>query len=114
MQVHALINFTHPQLPTTDAVTCEADLPKGRVDSISSRAVPTAECRGMTLTLRLAVTAIEHVCLCFRDRVVAVFVQGPAWQFKGWPWNGNPVEIFSRSTLDVLHCGLLVWKLKLT
>lgn len=30
------------------------------------------------------------------DRVVAVFVQGPAWQFKGWPWNGNPVEIFSK------------------
>lgn len=30
------------------------------------------------------------------ERVVAVFVQGPAWQFKGWPWNGNPVEIFSR------------------
>ncbi|GAB1597652.1 parafibromin-like [Argonauta hians] len=30
------------------------------------------------------------------DRVVAVFVQGPAWQFKGWPWDGNPVEIFSR------------------
>lgn len=29
------------------------------------------------------------------DRVVAVFVQGPAWQFKGWPWNGNPVEVFS-------------------
>ena len=30
------------------------------------------------------------------DRVVAVFVQGPAWQFKGWPWNANPVEIFAR------------------
>lgn len=30
------------------------------------------------------------------DRVVAVFVMGPAWQFKGWPWNGNPVEIFSK------------------
>ncbi|CAK9291760.1 unnamed protein product [Gordionus sp. m RMFG-2023] len=30
------------------------------------------------------------------DRVVAVFVQGPAWQFKGWPWDGNPVEIFSK------------------
>lgn len=29
-------------------------------------------------------------------RVVAVFVQGPAWQFKGWPWGGSPVEIFSR------------------
>lgn len=31
------------------------------------------------------------------DRVVAVFVQGPAWQFKGWPWGGNPTEIFARS-----------------
>lgn len=30
------------------------------------------------------------------NRVVAVFVQGPAWQFKGWPWDGSPVEIFSR------------------
>ncbi|KAI1723905.1 parafibromin [Ditylenchus destructor] len=29
------------------------------------------------------------------DRVVAVFVQGPAWQFKDWKWGGNPVEIFS-------------------
>lgn len=31
------------------------------------------------------------------QRVVAVFVMGPAWQFKGWPWDGNPVEIFSKS-----------------
>jgi parafibromin len=31
------------------------------------------------------------------DHVVAVFVMGPAWQFKGWPWDGNPVEIFSKS-----------------
>ena len=30
------------------------------------------------------------------NRVVAVFAQGPAWQFKGWPWDGSPVEIFSR------------------
>ncbi|XP_050077483.1 parafibromin [Anopheles maculipalpis] len=30
------------------------------------------------------------------NRVVAVFVMGPAWQFKGWPWDGNPVEIFSK------------------
>ncbi|KAF0306116.1 Parafibromin [Amphibalanus amphitrite] len=30
------------------------------------------------------------------DRVVAVFVMGPAWQFKGWPWDGNPVEIFTK------------------
>lgn len=33
------------------------------------------------------------------NRVVAVFVIGPAWQFKGWPWEGNPVEIFSKSKL---------------
>lgn len=31
------------------------------------------------------------------DRVVAVFAMGPAWQFKGWPNEGNPVEIFNRS-----------------
>lgn len=31
------------------------------------------------------------------ERVVAVFVMGPAWQFKGWPWDGNPVDIFSKS-----------------
>jgi len=30
------------------------------------------------------------------DRVVAVFVMGQAWQFKGWPWDGSPVEIFSK------------------
>jgi parafibromin len=29
--------------------------------------------------------------------VVAVFAQGPAWQFKGWPWTTNPVEIFQKS-----------------
>jgi len=31
---------------------------------------------------------------------VAVFVQGPAWQFKGWPWllpDGSPVDIFAKS-----------------
>lgn len=31
------------------------------------------------------------------DRVVAVFVMGPTWQFKGWPWDGNPIEIFAKS-----------------
>lgn len=29
------------------------------------------------------------------DRVVAVFVMGPAWQFKGYPCE-NPVEIFAK------------------
>ncbi|VDM22686.1 unnamed protein product [Hydatigera taeniaeformis] len=29
------------------------------------------------------------------NRVVAVFVQGQAWQFKGWPLGGDPAVIFS-------------------
>jgi len=31
--------------------------------------------------------------------VVAVFVAGPAWQFKGWPGissDGSPVDIFTK------------------
>lgn len=30
------------------------------------------------------------------SRVVAVFVHGPIWQFKGWKWTGGPAEIFQR------------------
>lgn len=37
------------------------------------------------------------------DRVVAVFVQGPAWQFKGWPWNGNPVDIFAKGKFNTFR-----------
>ncbi|VDN98147.1 unnamed protein product [Rodentolepis nana] len=29
------------------------------------------------------------------NRVVAVFVQGQTWQFKGWPYGGDPALIFS-------------------
>ena len=36
------------------------------------------------------------------DRVVAVFVMGQAWQFKGWPWDGNPTVIFSKSKIFVI------------
>ncbi|GFQ72298.1 parafibromin [Trichonephila clavata] len=43
------------------------------------------------------------------DRVVAVFVQGPTWQFKGWPWNGNPVEIFSK--IKAFHLKWIEMKL---
>lgn len=28
---------------------------------------------------------------------------GPAWQFKGWPWDGNPVEIFSKSKYSLMQ-----------
>lgn len=31
-------------------------------------------------------------------------MQGPAWQFKGWPWNGVPVDIFARGEqLDLVQ-----------
>jgi len=30
------------------------------------------------------------------DRVVGVFVMGQAWQFKGWPYDGRPVDILSK------------------
>lgn len=39
------------------------------------------------------------------SRVVAVFVMGPAWQFKGWPWDGNPTEIFAKSRF-FLHISI--------
>lgn len=42
--------------------------------------------------------------------MVAVFVQGPAWQFKGWPWllpDGSPVDIFAKSKA-VVFCTLFV------
>lgn len=35
------------------------------------------------------------------NRVVGVFVLGPVWQFKGWPFDGNPVNIFS--TIKAFH-----------
>ncbi len=31
------------------------------------------------------------------ERVIAVFITGPAWQFKSYPYDGNPVQIFSKS-----------------
>jgi hypothetical protein len=43
------------------------------------------------------------------DRVVAVFVMGPAWQFKGWPWDGNPTEIFARG--ENIYADPLAWEL---
>ena len=40
-----------------------------------------------------------YVCV-YRKQVVAVFVAGPTWQFKGWPdvlAGGSPVDIFTKS-----------------
>ena len=45
---------------------------------------------------------------CFhRSRVVAVFVQGPAWQFKGWPYT-SPVDIFSKSRVVILIIMIVI------
>lgn len=47
------------------------------------------------------------------DRVVAVFVQGPAWQFKGWPWllqDGSPVDIFSK--IQAFHLKFVEQKIE--
>ena len=44
-------------------------------------------------------TFVGHFHL-LRKQVVAVFVAGPTWQFKGWPGissDGSPVNIFSKS-----------------
>ena len=60
-----------------------------------------------------------------RGQVVAVFVAGPAWQFKGWPGlssDGSPVDIFSKGetlllvlySSGVFHsvcvCVCVVWR----
>jgi hypothetical protein len=46
---------------------------------------------------------------------VAVFVQGPTWQFKGWPWlasDGSPVNIFTKGKTSTPGCIKDVKKLK--
>ena len=38
---------------------------------------------------------------------MAVFVQGPTWQFKGWPWlasDGSPVNIFTKGKTSLKFC----------
>ena len=38
--------------------------------------------------------------------MVAVFVAGPTWQFKGWPdvqAGGSPVDIFTKSQSALIH-----------
>uniref|UniRef100_A0A6B2G1M2 Parafibromin (Trinotate prediction) n=1 Tax=Myxobolus squamalis TaxID=59785 RepID=A0A6B2G1M2_MYXSQ len=56
---------------------------------------------------QLQSVSIPYICIDSTDklsgadwnRVVAVFVHGPTWQFKGWPYllpNSCPSEIFSR------------------
>lgn len=62
---------------------------------------------GMTVPYRV-VDNPQRLTQSEWDRVVAVFVMGPAWQFKGWPWDGNPVEIFAKSNHT---CSWRIFKL---
>jgi len=39
-------------------------------------------------------------------RVAAVFVHGPAWQFKGWKWE-NPVDLFQKGSQYFQNTPLL-------
>jgi hypothetical protein len=38
-----------------------------------------------------------------RDRVISVFVAGPKWQFKDFPWGGQPVDILNKSAVIVVR-----------
>uniref|UniRef100_A0A1I7T2V8 CDC73_C domain-containing protein n=1 Tax=Caenorhabditis tropicalis TaxID=1561998 RepID=A0A1I7T2V8_9PELO len=49
---------------------------------------------GVTYNIRVIDNA-EKLANDDWDRVIAVFVQGAAWQFKGWKWGGNPTDIFT-------------------
>ncbi|CCD70582.2 Cell division cycle protein 73 [Caenorhabditis elegans] len=49
---------------------------------------------GVTYNIRVIDNA-EKLANDDWDRVIAVFVMGVAWQFKGWKWNGNPTDIFT-------------------
>lgn len=40
------------------------------------------------------------------NRVKAVFVQGPAWQFKGWKWE-NPVDLFQNGIYTRLSTSII-------
>ena len=54
-----------------------------------------------TLLASLSWNGLTSLVL-LRNRVVAVFALGPAWQFKDWKWS-SPVELFSKSTYSQLY-----------
>lgn len=58
--------------------------------------------RGATLSLTVPYKVVDQPLKLTPedwDRVVAIFVHGPAWQFKGWPGllpDGSPVDLFAK------------------
>lgn len=60
--------------------------------------IAPSENQVVTIPYRL-IDNVTHLERKDWDRVVAVFVAGPQWQFKGWPWlsaDGSPVNIFTK------------------
>jgi hypothetical protein len=59
--------------------------------------------RRILVSISFLILSLSHTYThTFRDRVVAVFVAGPTWQFKDWPESmkgadANPANIFSKS-----------------
>ncbi|KAH0550277.1 parafibromin-like [Cotesia glomerata] len=49
-----------------------------------------------SMVLYQVIDNIQKLSSADWNRVVSVFVFGPTWQFKGWPFNGGPVEVFSK------------------
>jgi parafibromin len=82
----------------------------------SSRFVTTVDAKNQSVSPKQSLLTLDRIAVDGRKqsyqiidnparlsledwaRVSAVFVHGPAWQFKGWKWD-NPVELFENSTL---------------
>ena len=70
------------------------------------RASPSTQrariCRNRAVRTRLLIVRLQVIDSVKRvrpehwDRIVCVFVHGPAWQFKGWRW-GSPAQIFQKA-----------------
>lgn len=101
------LSFSYDARCLRDSLSGE-DAAAGRTESLSGRLVAADGVSPSYTVLQGRYKNHSH-CLYLkhvnvtpppRDRVVAVFVQGPAWQFKGWPWllpDGSPVDIFAKS-----------------
>ncbi|EPQ15426.1 Parafibromin [Myotis brandtii] len=62
------------------------------------RAQPRGTALGLTVPYRVVDQPLKLTPQDW-DQVVAVFVHGHAWQFKGWPWllpDGSPVDVFAK------------------
>lgn len=77
------LNFVSPEEKKTQGSKCENEI-------LIHRKKPD----GRTVPYRV-IDQPNRLQLEEWNRVVAVFVQGQAWQFKGWPIGSDPAIIFS-------------------